>query len=265
MAEGIRGNNVELEFDSFAGRDERPNRHAGQTLLYNETAVLIHSLALTPEELDEVAATNSKIVWSPSSNFALYGETADIVGILERGITVGIGPDWTISGADNMLEEMIYALDYAAQAGIDSTVTPRRVWEMATSEGAEVVGLSEYLGTLEQGKRADITVFAALDDDPYRSVAENEASTVRLVFVDGEAFYGDTAARGALARNAGCETVSVCGVEKFLCVKDNDIDEGRRSVAEVERQLVDILEGNGYPPEEQYGRGEELLPLWSCE
>lgn len=265
MAEGVSGNNIELEFDSFAGRDERPNRHAGQTLLYKETAILIHSIALTPTELDEVASTNSKVVWSPSSNFALYGETADIAGILERDITVGLGPDWTISGEDNMLAEMRFANEYVTQAGIESTVTPRHVWEMATSSGAEVVGLSDYVGTLEEGKRADISVFANLSSDPYEAVSLNTAATVRLVVLNGEVFYGDVAARGALARNAGCEAVTVCGIEKFFCARDNDIDEGRRSLAQVEQELVDILEGNGYPEDEQYGRGEDLLPLWSCE
>jgi hypothetical protein len=33
MAEGVGGGNVLLEFDSFAGRDPRSNRHAGISLL----------------------------------------------------------------------------------------------------------------------------------------------------------------------------------------------------------------------------------------
>ena len=33
MAEGTGGGNILLEFDSFAGRDPRSNRHAGTSLL----------------------------------------------------------------------------------------------------------------------------------------------------------------------------------------------------------------------------------------
>lgn len=264
MAEGLTGNNVELEFASFAGRDDRSNRHQGVSLLYKETAVLIHSVAVTDAELDEVAQTNSKIVWSPSSNFDLYGETTDIVGIVERDIVVGLGPDWTVSGEENMLGEMRYALDYVKQTGIDDVVTPKVIWDMATHQGAEVVGLEEYIGVLEVGMRADITVFSPLDEDPFESVALNRAEHVRLVVIDGEVYFGDVEARAALARNPGCEAVDVCGASKFLCVQDSDVSEGRRTLAEVEQQLVDILEGTGYPEDEQYGRGDELLPLWSC-
>ena len=33
---------------------------------------------------------------------------------------------------------------------------------------------------------------------------------------------------------------------------------------DIRTQLFNILEGIGYPPEEQYGRGAELLPLVDC-
>lgn len=263
MQEGYAGSNILLEFDSWAGRDTRDNRHMGISLLYQETSVLIHSISLTDAQLDEVAQTGSKVVWSPSSNMVLYGRTAPISKILERNITTGIGPDWTLSGEDNMLGELRYARDYAVQNGV-AALTPEKLWRMATDEGAVVVGLDGFVGRIEVGYRADLAVFSRLDEDPYVSVFENDAPDVQLVMIDGEAFFGPGHLRETVGRNVGCEPIDVCGESKFVCVKDPEVDAGHEDLADVRQRLVDILEGNGYPPEEQYGRGDELLELFEC-
>lgn len=263
MAEGYASNNILEEFGSFAGRDTRDNRHQGVSLLHNETSILIHSIALTSAELDEVKATGSKIVWSPSSNLVLYGRTAPIDQILERGIPTAIGPDWTISGEDDMLAELRFARNYAVQRGIPA-LTPKKLWEMATSEGALVLGIDGLVGKLEVGYRADIAVFMPVEVDPYHSVIESRASDVALVLVDGEAFYGDAHLQDNVSRGDQCDSFSACGSEKFLCVSDFD-NEAFEDYTELRQRLVDILEGNGFPPEEQYRRGDELLELVACD
>jgi cytosine/adenosine deaminase-related metal-dependent hydrolase len=265
MGEGYEGDNIEKEFDSFAGRDERSiERHQGLSLLYKETAVLIHSVALTATQFDEVKQTNSKIVWSPSSNMVLYGRTTDIEKILELGITVGLGPDWTISGEDNMLGEMQFAKQWASENGA-SSITSRVLWEMATSQGAEVVGLQQHVGTLSEGMTADIVVFTRKSEgqDPYTQLLESNADDVRLVLIDGEAYYGEATLKAPLARRDDCEDYDVCGESKFLCVRHDNEDDFTSS-GMIEGLLIDILEGNGYPADEQYGRGQDLLPLVDC-
>lgn len=264
MAEGIAGL-VLQEFDSFAGRDPRADRHQGVSLLDFGTAILIHAVPLTAAQLDEVEETGAMIAWSPSSNLALYGQTASIEEILQRDITVGLGPDWTPSGEDEMLSELRFALDYGRDEGIEA-LTTQRLWEMATWEGAEVVGLSDRIGQLAPGFRADIAVFARRDADPYLSVIESRAEDVRLVLIDGLGFYGDRNLHDATARNIYCEDFEACGVAKYLCAQDSPTADNRRdeTVEDLHQQLYDILEGIGYPPEEQYGRGDELLELVDC-
>jgi 5-methylthioadenosine/S-adenosylhomocysteine deaminase len=264
MAEGVAGDVLE-EFDSFAGRDPRSNRHQGVSLLDFGTAILIHSVPLTPAQLDEVEETGAIIVWSPSSNLALYGQTAPIGEVLGRDITVGLGPDWTPSGEDEMLSELRFALGYGRDEGVEA-LTPQRLWEMATWEGAEVVGLDDSIGQLAPGFHADITVFARREADPYLSVIESRASDVRLVLIDGVGFYGDLNLRDVTARNIYCEDFDACGVAKYLCAQDSPTADNRRNetVEDLHEQLYDILEGIGYPPEEQYGRGDELLELVDC-
>lgn len=264
MQEGYAADNVLLEFDSWAGRDTRMNRHAGVSLLRKESSVLIHAMSLTPAQLDEAAATGSKIVWSPSSNMVLYNQTAPIQDILSRGIVTGIGPDWTISGEDEMLGELRFARDYAVQRGI-SALTPKKLWEMATFDGATVVGLDGHIGRIEVGYRADIAVFSRLEADPYLAVMRNHAQDIGLVMIDGQVYYGEAALNESLGRNTGCEELSVCGTSKFVCARDPDVPNGQQGIEDIRKLLIDILEGNGYPPEEQYGRGADLLELVNCE
>ncbi len=265
MAEGVSGANVDLEFDSFAGRDTRTNRHKGTSLLYKQTAVLIHSIPLTEAQLMEAATTGSKIVWSPSSNLVLYGATAPIQRILQLGITTGLGPDWTPSGEDELLSEMRFALQYGVVSNIPE-LTTQKLWEMATRDGATVVGLDAKVGRIEVGLRADLVVFARDATDPYRAVIESRAPDVRLVLIDGVGWYGDATLEAATARNTYCDMFEACGAAKYLCVVDSPTATSRRNETydDLRTQLYNILEGIGYPADEQYGRGSELLPLVQC-
>jgi len=268
MAEGVTGNVLD-EFSSFNGRDPRPNRHMGESLLagtyggvdYSGVAVLIHSVPLTESELMEVADTQSMIVWSPSSNIVLYGQTAPIGEMIDLGLTIGIGPDWTVSGEDDLLNEMRFALNWAATEAVPQ-VTPQRLWQMATDDGATVVGLDALIGKLEVGKRADISVFGRLGLNPYEAVTDSHAADVRLVLIDGLGYFGDSALEAVAGVNTDCEMFDACGAAKFVCLANtpgSTTATARASevVTDVQDELSAILDG--------YGRASELLPLVACE
>ncbi len=257
MAEGYQGNNIENEFPSYTGIDERENRHAGVSLLEYGTGLFIHSVALTSEQLELVYETNNRIVWSPSSNLALYGVTAPIEEILELGIVTGLGPDWTVSGAYDMLEEMRVAIEYGRDQNID-LLTSKRIWQMSTHEGADAVGLDAYIGRLEPGFHADIAIFGRNGDDPYQAVIDSRSQDVELVFIDGEVHYG-AAHLQDVARNEYCESFDACGAEKFICVQEgpNAPDNGDETLVDLRAQLQAIMD--------EFDRGDELLDLVVCD
>jgi len=266
MAEGYAEDHVLEEFDSFAGRDPRDNRHAGTSLLEGGRALLIHCVPLTEDQLGEALETESSIVWSPSSNMVLYGRTAPIERILQLGITTGLGPDWTPSGEDEMLGEMRFALKYGEDEGI-AALTPRRVWELATAGSADALGLGAHIGRLEVGLHGDVAVFARTHDDPYRAVIESRADDVRLVLLDGDGLYGDAALQAATAASPFCEAFDACGAAKYVCARETDQEQDNlthQSVDDIQQALFAIMEGSGYPADEQYGRGAEVLGLVDC-
>jgi hypothetical protein len=85
------------------------------------------------------------------------------------------------------------------------------------------------------------------------------------VLIDGKGLYGDDALEAATAANIYCEPFDACGIAKFICVQDDPAAPNRRNetLNDIHTQLYNILEGIGYPPEEQYHRGAELLELVS--
>ena len=142
---------------------------------------------------------------------------------------------------------------------------------MSTGGGAVVVGLGASIGGLEPGLRADVSVFGRVGPDPYQAVIDSRAADVRLVMIDGAGYYGDMALEGATAVNGSCDMLDACGTPKFLCAASTPLSNDPSSssaetstVEDVRTQLYNILEGIGYPPEEQYGRGAELLELVDC-
>ena len=266
MAEGYTADHVLEEFASFDGDDPRNNRHRGTSLLEDGAALLIHCVPLTEEELSRVLETGSSVVWSPSSNLALYGRTAPIQRLLQLGIPTALGPDWTPSGEDDQLAEMRFALDWGREEGV-AELTPERIWRMATEAAADAVGLGESIGRLRAGYRADVAVFAATRADPYESVIHAGAPEVRLVLLDGEGRYGDANLQAATAANEWCEPFDACGVAKYVCARDvegESDDRRHQTVDDIRREIVAVLEGEGFPEDEQYGRGHELLGLVDC-
>jgi len=89
---------------------------------------------------------------------------------------------------------------------------------------------------------------------------------VRLVLIDGQGYFGDAHLEEVTARNEFCESFDACGVSKYLCVQDSPTADRRRdeTLEDLALQLYNILEGVGYPPAEQYHRGDELLELVEC-
>jgi len=168
-----------------------------------------------------------------------------------------------VFGEDDLLAELRYAQRFAIDQSI-MRLTPQRLWQMATVDGARVVGLDDFIGKLVPGAVADITVFRRRNApaDLYEQAITSKAQDVRLVLIGGDAHSGDKSL-DSLAWRQDCDAINACGVEKFVCASYQDGDT-LATIASIEKALVDILEGTGYPADEQYKRGSELLPLIDC-
>jgi len=154
--------------------------------------VLIHGTALSEDQLGDVRDARAKLVWSPQSNLRLYAETTKAAHAIELGIPVGLGADWLPSGSTSLLAEMKVARRCLTdQSGRDPGAA--RLVDMVTRDAARIAGLEDELGTLADGRPADLAVFERRSHDPWESVAGADPSYVQLVMVGGDVAYGHAA------------------------------------------------------------------------
>jgi cytosine/adenosine deaminase-related metal-dependent hydrolase len=158
-----------------------------------------HCVHITPEERELLAECGSGVAHNPTSNLKLASGVADVVGMLEAGIAVGIGTDGQASNNDqDMFEEMRLAALLPKGIRLDPTALPaRQALTMATIGGARALRLDSIVGSLEVGKRADIAVldldpvhnsprFSLSPDNVYSQVVySSKAHDVQHVLVDG--------------------------------------------------------------------------------
>jgi 5-methylthioadenosine/S-adenosylhomocysteine deaminase len=184
--------------------------------LYAPQTTITHGTAFTATEFMAMAAAGMKLTWSPKSNVVLYGATADIPTALDAGVTIALAPDWSISGSQNLLDEMRFADQWDNDHWADRLHAQDLV-AMSTSHGAQVLALGDKLGSLAPGYLADISVFAGDITQPFDAIVAARPKDVRLVMVGGTVLYGDATLAAAGPAAPGCEAVDICGGAKFLC------------------------------------------------
>ena len=119
-----------------------------------------HAVHLTEEDMEIMAAKKVRVAHNPQSNLKLASGIAPVAKMLEKGICVGLGTDGASSNNNlDMLEECRAAAMLHKATTFDPLVVPAaKAWEMATVDGAKVLGF-ENLGKLEAGQFADIVLW----------------------------------------------------------------------------------------------------------
>lgn len=138
--------------------EESPTQYLNNLGLFSRHCVLAHGVHLSEKDLEILKDKNVGISHNPISNLKLASGIADIVKYRKLGLTVGLGTDG--SGSTNtldMFEEMKVA-SYMQKVlhKKASCIQAKEILEMATIEGAKVLGLEKEIGTLEVGKKADM-------------------------------------------------------------------------------------------------------------
>ncbi len=100
----------------------------------------VHCCDVEDGEIDQIATAGVAVAHCPRSNEALDCPRMPLREMLDAGVLVGLGLDSAASsGPIDMFAEMRMALEVAQKRGAE--VTPEEVWRMATTMGAESLGL----------------------------------------------------------------------------------------------------------------------------
>jgi 5-methylthioadenosine/S-adenosylhomocysteine deaminase len=164
--------------------------------------LLVHGVQFAAEDREVIRRTGTAWVHCPKSNAKLANGVAPLHLIRESYETgearIGLGSDSVASNNTvDMFEEMRFAvLIQRALHRRYEALAAREVVEMATIGSARALGLDGQVGSLEPGKRADITV-VGLDHvsaqpayDPFNAlVYAASARDVVATYIDGEPLY----------------------------------------------------------------------------
>ncbi len=156
--------------------------------------LLAHCVHLDDREIETLARTGTHVAHCPSSNLKLGSGFARVTEMLERGVSVSFGADGTPCNnrLDMWTEMRTAALLQKALHGAEA-LPAKLALRLATIGGARALGLSDEIGSLEAGKRADVMLvnLNRLHSAPRPAdiisalVYSAQASDVRTVIIDG--------------------------------------------------------------------------------
>lgn len=164
-------------------------QNADGTWLIGPTLTAIHATALGASQFQTMKANNlSGIVWSPLSNFLLYGATTQVGAAKQAGLAIAIGSDWAPSGTKNLLGELKIAKHVSGYQG--GIFTDQDLIDAVTRTPAKMLGWDPYLGSIETNKTADLLVIDFTVGDPYDNLINADEFNVVSVIIDGRPRLG---------------------------------------------------------------------------
>ena len=161
----------------------------------DERLIAAHCVALTDKDMAIMKKRNVKVSHNPISNLKLASGISPVPKMLKKGITVSLGTD---SPCSNNTADMFEIMKTTAiiHKGINKnpTVMPaEQVLEMATIEGAKALSWENEIGSIEVGKKADLSIISLkrphlcpLYSEASHLVYAAKASDVETVIINGK-------------------------------------------------------------------------------
>lgn len=203
----------------------------------DETWLLAHAIYPRDRDLELVAASGATVSHCPTSESSRGAGITPVRRMLDAGITVSLGSDGPmVDTSVDMVEQMKTVRLFQNQLRLDpSAITPEQALRMATIEGALSIGLEDRIGSLEQGKEADIAVFdleqpasAVCHDALGLLVHSLRGRDVRWLLCGGEPLVSE----GRLPRvdaNAECEILTEAHSRAHELLERTDVPAHRQA------------------------------------
>lgn len=193
----------ELESDNAYARSlgYRSHMDFGRALgLLGPNTVLAHCTAADEQDIAILAQTGTSVSTNAANNaVAAWGPTR-VADMLAAGVNVALGCDGTAGDANMDLLRDLRVVCHVARmhARNRNVLRAEAVLEMATINGARALGISDTVGSLEVGKKADLITVDT--DAPHLTPIWNPVATmvfaaqgsdVHTVVIDGKVVMRD--------------------------------------------------------------------------
>lgn len=177
-----------LEFETFmadpAMSDAGAVRSSALTLIHG-CGIDVHN----PAHIQFLRDRNISVIWSPVSNLLLYGNTLEMEALVNGGINVALGSDWSPSGSKHVWDEAKNARFFFEAIG--SIVSDVQIFQMVTTNAARCLGV-DNVGRIATGCLADFFILRSPleSDDAMEVFFKTEDRDVRAVIIGGRPIYG---------------------------------------------------------------------------
>ena len=142
--------------------------------LLGPRAIFGHGIHLSDEEIARLAETQSAVAFCPTSNLFIGSGLFDMARLRNGGVRVGLATD--VGGGTSFSMLRTAAEAYKVLQLNNQNMPALQAFHLMTRGNADVLGLTDRIGTLEPGSDADITV---LDSSATPAMAH------RMETVDG--------------------------------------------------------------------------------
>lgn len=170
---------------------------------------IVHAVHATPEDIEAVARTGTRISVSPLSEMRTMGFPV-VTEFLEANVLTSLSVDTLAMPANADVLSSLRALLSVEHARTKrATLTPRIALEMATIRAAKDLGIDDITGSIRPGKRADLVIFDRSSTsllptgDPVEGlIYHGTSAAIRTVISDGRILFRNGELVQATARQA---------------------------------------------------------------
>ena len=200
---------IHHSFSSAAAEDWKtrtgttPTGFLRQVGLLDEDILLAHALGITEDDVETIAESGASVVMCPPA--AVKGgsgmtRTALLPELLDAGVKVALGTD--APNNSNLIETLrsvyLSAILYKDGRQDVSMIPAETALELGTITGAQALGMSEKIGSIEVGKKADLVLFDTMRPEwrtlfnPVNNlVYSSDGRSVHTVIVNGRVVVRD--------------------------------------------------------------------------
>lgn len=164
--------------------------------IFENRTIAAHGVHLSDGDLDILRSKNISILHNPSSNLKLSSGICDVSRLMDKRINVALGTD---SASSNNKQSMLKEIEVAALISKLKSADNLKAFDvlkMATINGAKALGLGDKVGTVEEGKCADLIM---INIDNINHIPNNDLiaslcystyeNDISYVFINGELVY----------------------------------------------------------------------------
>jgi len=192
---------TQKEFDKFKTEfNMTPIEYLDSIGLLNERFIAAHSIFVTDSDIELMKKRDVGVAHNMVANIKSAKGVSPALKMFDDRLRIGLGTDGPMSGNTlDIIGQMGYVAKLHKLTNKDrSAMPPYKVVEMATMGGARAIQREDELGSLENGKFADIVVLETTSAnmqpifDPYSVLVYSaNASNVNTVIVNGKMIVED--------------------------------------------------------------------------